>query len=134
MSKLLNSEPIALDFGLLLMRVMAGGGMFYAHGWNKLVHFSDKMDSFSDPLGIGPTFSLILVVFAEAICSLLVMLGLWLRVSTIPVIVAMIVAAFVSHAGDPFGDRESALFYLAAFMTLFFTGSGRFALDRVSFS
>lgn len=134
MSKLLNSEPIALDFGLLLMRVMAGGGMLYGHGWNKLVHFGDKMDSFADPFGIGPTFSLILVVFAEAICSTLVMLGLWLRVSTIPVIVAMIVAAFVSHAGDPFGDRESALFYLAAFMALFFTGSGRFALDRVSFS
>ena len=133
MSKLLNSEPVALDFGLLLLRVMAGGGMLYAHGWSKLVNFGDKMDSFADPLGIGPTFSLILVVFAEAICSTLVMLGLWLRVSTVPLIIAMGVVVFMVKSGDPFGEMELALFYLAAFTTLFCTGSGRFAVDRISF-
>lgn len=134
MSKLLNSEPVALDFGLLLMRVAAGGGMLYGHGWNKLVHFADKMDTFADPIGLGSTFSLVLVVFAEAVCAALVMLGLWLRVSTVPLVIAMGVAVFVTHAGDPFGDRESAMFYLAAFTALFCTGSGRFAVDRISFN
>ncbi|MEO8066154.1 MAG: DoxX family protein [Flavobacteriales bacterium] len=134
MSKLLNSEPVALDFGLLLLRVVAGGSMIYGHGWGKLMHFSDKMDSFGDPIGLGSTLSLILVVFAEVVCALLVMLGLWLRVSTVPLVITMGVAVFITHAGDPFGDRETAMFYLAAFTALFCTGSGRFAIDRISFS
>ncbi|MBK8499272.1 MAG: DoxX family membrane protein [Flavobacteriales bacterium] len=32
-------------------------------------------------IGLGPTFSLILIVFAEVLCSLLVVLGLWTRVA-----------------------------------------------------
>ncbi len=134
MSKLLNSEPVALDFGLLLLRVLAGGGMIYGHGWGKLMHFSDKMDSFGDPIGLGSTVSLVLVVFAEVICSVLVMLGLWLRLSTVPLVAVMGVAAFVSHGSDPFGDMELALIYFGAFVTLFFCGSGRFAIDRISFN
>lgn len=134
MSKLLNSEPVALDFGLLLLRVLAGGGMLYGHGWGKLMHFSDKMDSFGDPIGLGSTLSLILVVFAEVICSALVMLGLWLRLSTVPLVIAMGVAAFVANGSGPFGDMELALIYFGAFVTLFFCGSGRFAIDRISFN
>lgn len=134
MSKLLNSEPVALDFGLLLLRVVAGGSMLYGHGWGKLMGFSESMDNFGDPIGLGSTLSLILVVFAEVICSALVMLGLWLRVSTVPLVIAMVVAAFVANGDGPFGDMELAFLYMGAFATLFFTGSGRFALDRISFN
>lgn len=129
----LTSEPIALDIGLLTLRIGAGGTMLMQHGWPKLTGFGEKMDSFGDPLGLGPTISLGLIVFAETICSLLVMLGLWTRLSTIPLIIGMGVAAFVANGDKPFAKQELAVLYMIAFIAILFSGSGRYSLDRLKF-
>jgi putative oxidoreductase len=130
---LLNSEPVSEDAGLLVMRLGAGGSILFAHGWPKLAHFGDKMDTFGDPIGLGPAFSLGLITFAETVCAALVMLGLWTRLSTLPLIIGMAVAAFIAHGDDPFKQQELSLLYLTVFVALFFTGSGRFSLDRLKF-
>jgi putative oxidoreductase len=43
----------------------------------------------------------------------------------------MCVAAFVIHGSDPFSGKELALMYLVPFLTLVFTGAGRFSLDQL---
>lgn len=130
---LLNSEPIAEDLGKLFLRVGAGGLLCWQHGWGKMTGFAERMDHFADPFGLGPAFSLILVVIAEVLCALLVALGLWTRITTIPPIAAMAVAAFISHSDDPFGEGETAVIYMLAFLVIFLTGSGRFSMDRLKF-
>lgn len=130
---LLNSEPVNEDVGLLTLRAVAGGSMLFAHGWPKLAHFAEKMETFGDPIGLGPAVSLGLITFSETVCAALVMLGLWTRASTIPLIIGMAVAAFMAHGDEPFKKQELAVIYLAAFIALFFTGSGRFSLDRLKF-
>ncbi len=130
---LFKSEEINVDLGVLVLRAGAGGMMLWQHGWPKLVNFTDKMDHFADPIGLGSTISLSLVVLAEFVCALLVALGLWTRFTTIPLIIAMAVAAFIAHGGDPFGEKEMAVLYMTAFLTIFLTGSGRFSLDRLTF-
>ena len=74
-----------------------------------------------------------LIVFAETICAALVALGLWTRLSTVPLIIGLGVVVFVSTSGLAFAEKELALCYLVAFTTIFFTGSGRFSLDRLTF-
>ncbi len=133
MSKLLSSEPLAADLGLALLRISSGLSMLWQHGWPKLVNFTDRMDHFSDPIGMGSTLSLALIVFAETICAALVALGLWTRLSTVPLIIGMGVVVFVSKSGQAFAEKELALCYLLAFAAIFFTGSGRFSLDRLKF-
>jgi putative oxidoreductase len=130
---LLNSEPVALDLGLLTLRVGAGGTMLLQHGWPKLAGFTEIMDKFGDPIGLGPAFSLGLIVFAETVCAVLVALGLWTRLSTVPLIIGMAVAAFISNGGQPFEAKELAVSYMVAFLAIFFAGSGRFSLDRLNF-
>lgn len=130
---LLNSDPVSEDTGLLLLRVTAGGSMLFAHGWPKLAHFADKMETFGDPIGLGPAVSLGLITFAETVCSSLVILGLWTRASTIPLVIGMAVAAFMANGDEPFKKQELAVIYMAAFLAIFFLGSGRFSLDRVRF-
>ena len=130
---LLNSEPVALDFGLLTLRVGAGGTMIWQHGWPKLTGFTEIMDTFGDPIGLGPAISLGLIVFAETICAALVALGLWTRLSTLPLIIGMAVAAFIANGDKPFKSQELAVTYMVAFVAIFFTGSGRFSLDRLNF-
>lgn len=131
---LVNSEPISEDLGYLALRIGAGGTLLWQHGWPKLMHFSERLDDFADPFGLGPAFSLILVLMAEVLCAALVILGLWTRIACLPVIIAMAVVIFMVKGDADFGEKELAVLYLIAFSSLLFTGSGRFAINRISFS
>ena len=137
MFKKLNSakinEFVSPDVALFLLRVGAGALML-THGFPKLMRILDGNFTFGDPIGIGPAASLILVTFAEFFCSLFVIAGFMTRASLVPLVIAMIVAAFIAHGGDPFGDKELSLFYLVTFATLFLTGPGKFSIDQKLFS
>lgn len=117
------------SFGLLILRVFAGATMAIAHGWGKLAGFSEKSGGFPDPIGLGSPTALGLAVFAEFFCSLAIILGLFTRAAAIPLLITMLVAAFMIHGDDPFQKKELALFYGAVFLTLIFTGAGKFSVD-----
>lgn len=119
------------DIGLLVLRVGVGAFMLVAHGWGKLVGFGDLAGQFPDPIGLGSTVSLVLAIFAEVLCALLIVLGLGTRFAAVPLLVTMLVAAFIVHADDPWAKKEFALLYAIPFLTLIFTGGGRYALDAV---
>lgn len=119
------------DTGLLLLRTGAGGFMAYGHGWSKLVGFSSKSETFSDPLGIGSFASLALAVFAEFFCAALLIPGLYTRLAALPLAITMLVAAFLQHAGDDFGRKEKALLFLVMYLAVACAGPGRFSVDYV---
>ncbi|RCW90284.1 DoxX family protein [Winogradskyella arenosi] len=125
-----NRHRFLTDIGLLILRVFLGLGMCFGHGigkWNTL--FSGEELRFADPFGVGVLPSLVLAVFAEVICSLLLVLGLATRWALIPLIVTMLVAVFIVHIGDGFGVMEKGLLYGVGYITLLLTGPGRFSID-----
>lgn len=131
MSKLfkISIKPEHLNFAVLLLRLTVAGFML-THGWPKLMRFFGEGEiKFGDPLGIGPVPSLVLVVFAEFLCSILIGIGLWTRLAVIPLMVTMAVAAFITHGADPFGRKELALIYLVVYIFLFFSGPGKYSFD-----
>ena len=123
-----NHKGLA-SFALLFLRASAGF-MMMTHGWPKLVSFSSKAASFPDPFNIGSNISLILVIFAEFFCSILVIIGLGTRWAAFPIIVTMAVAGFFIHGKDPFSERELSMLYLAAFTAIMILGSGSYSLDK----
>lgn len=127
---LFSYRPFAHDFALLLLRLTSGGMMAYAHGWGKFQKLLSGDMGFADPIGIGQELSLILAVFAELVCGILLALGLFTRLSLVPLIFTMVVAVFIVHADDPFSKQEFGLLYLAPYIALFLTGPGRFSLDK----
>jgi putative oxidoreductase len=122
-------ESMKNDIALLVLRLGFGGSMFFAHGLPKLMSFSEKSESFADPLGIGPLMSLILAVFAEVFCSMGVMLGALTRLASIPCLITMLVAAVLVHADDPWQKKELAAMYGIAFFYLMLVGGGKFSID-----
>ena len=116
------------NWASLALRLSAA--LMLVHGWPKMMDFSEKSSGFADPIGIGPTGSLALTVFAEVFCTAFVVLGLFTRVATIPLIICMGVAALVVHSGDSIADREGALGYLMLYIAIFFLGGGRFSADN----
>jgi putative oxidoreductase len=131
LKKLFNTRytDTGLSIGLFLARIVFGGLMI-PHGYSKLMDFSTKSTRFSDPFHIGHAPSLILVIFAEFFCAVLVVAGLMTRVACIPLIVAMAVALTWSHNGDFFAEGQEATLFLGGFILLLFAGPGRFSMDR----
>lgn len=118
-----------MDCVLLIVRIAVAAFML-THGYPKLMKLLAGGEiQFANPFGLGMYFSLVLAVFAEFFCSILVGLGIGTRLAAIPLIITMSVAAFIAHGSDPFGRKELALLYLVVFVFLLFTGSGKFSVD-----
>ncbi len=116
------------SFGLMIFR-LAMGGMMLTHGIPKLLNFSENMQSFRNPIGLGPEISYLGAVFGEVVCAVAIILGLYTRLASIGLGFVMFVAGFIVHADDPFSRQEKSLLFLTACILLFFTGPGKYSLD-----
>ena len=119
----------AFNFSMLLLRVVFGLLMITKHGYDKMMKFSTLQYQFYNFFGVGSKTSLILSIFAEVLCALFIVLGLFTRLAAIPLIITMLVAVFGFNAGKPLVDSEAALMYLSVFVTLLFCGPGRISID-----
>lgn len=127
-STFLSSAPLANDLGLLFLRIVSGAVML-THGYPKFQKILSGDLKFGDPIGLGEIPSLYLSTFAEFLCAILVIIGLYTRLSLIPLIINMSVAFFIAHAADDFGTKEKSLLFLGMFIVIFLTGPGRFSID-----
>ena len=57
-------------------------------------------------------------------------IGFKTRLSSIFPIITMFVAYVIRHDGDPFSKKEKSFIYLIAFITIFFTGPGKYSIDK----
>ncbi|MBP1645163.1 MAG: DoxX family protein [Bacteroidetes bacterium] len=122
------SDDNKIGIGLLLFRAFISVLML-SHGFAKINSFETLSTQFPDILGIGGEWNLILLIMAEFGCSILIILGLFTRLSSIPVIFSMIIATFVAHANDPFAVKEMAVLYLGLFTFILYMGAGKFSID-----
>ena len=120
--KLVASDRKHLDGALLFLRLFIGG-MMLSHGWAKLASFSTLSATFPDPLGVGSTLSLLLILFAEVGCSCLLIFGLMTRLAALPLMFGMLMAFFVIHGADPFAVRVA--FTLSGRVCIFAVGRSR---------
>jgi len=127
----LNFLPRSTDSALLLLRVWYGASLLLLHGWDKVMNFSTMARMFPDPFGIGKTPSLVLAVLGEAVCPVLIVLGLFTRVAALGAGTTMLVAFWFAHGAKLKGDGngELAFMYLGVFAALFVAGAGRFSVD-----
>ena len=116
------------DLACLVLRLV-GGGLMLTHGIPKLMKLINGDFGFADPIGIGATPSLILTVLAEALCAFLILIGFKTKWASVPLMITMLVAAFVVHGADPLAKKELAFLYFAIYLALFSLGSGKFSLD-----
>jgi len=103
-----------------------------SHGYPKLMMLiaNDKIE-FMNFLGLGSAITLVLVVFAELVCSVFIILGFLTRLATIPLMITMLVAFFVVHGADSYSDKELSLLYFFFYLSILVLGSGKYALDNL---
>ena len=131
--KILNpgSYSWEINAALLFLRVSIGIFML-THGTSKLITLLEGGPiSFADPIGIDPVASLALAVFAEVLCSILLIFGAATRFAVIPLLITMLVAVLIVHSTDAFGVKEIALLYLTVYIAIAITGAGKFSVDNL---
>ena len=138
-ARILSSRPIAVDVGLLIVRLGVGLITLTIHGWGKISGGPDlwaRLGNHMGNLGITflPTFWGFMAGFAEFGCSILLILGIFFRPAATLLAFTMLVAA-LRHLNLPADEARSgwsgashALELLAVYLGLLFAGPGRYAL------
>ncbi len=135
----LTTQPISLDLGLLLIRVIIGVLMAF-YGYHKLMNFEAmaasefwaKNVSF---LGFTGKIPLALTIFAEFFCSLLLLIGFLTRLSLIPLLICMgyifaITAQMnIINTSDNGTEVNNGFVYFVIYLGLLFTGPGKLSVD-----
>ena len=118
------------SLAILVLRVSLSSFLLLGHGLGKLQKlFSSEPIRFLDPIGLGQELSLVLAAGAEVIGSALILLGLWTRIASIPVLITLGVACFIVHGGDGFSGMEKLLLFIAGFVTILIAGPGKYSID-----
>lgn len=123
------SETKMRDGGLLVLRLL--GATFATHGFTKLFdggrqNIVELIDSHGLPL---PEVLAWAASIAEFLGGILIVVGLYTRVSATFCAITMAVAAFVIHGDNGFGKMELALIYLIGFIAIALVGPGRYSGD-----
>lgn len=117
---------------LLFMRVAAALLLLQVHGLPKLLHWQSELQHIEDPFGLGPAPTLVLAVFAEVLCPILLILGVFARLACLPVIAVLLVALVFVHPQWSLEEGQFAWWMLILFAGLAIVGPGsyRLALPR----
>lgn len=120
------------DSAILFMRIFIGA-MMLTHGIGKIQNYNAIVNSFPDPLGIGSAASFTLITLTEVGCSVLIIMGLFTRLATLPLIFGMYVATFIAFPEKTFAEGELSFVYMGIYIMLLVSGGGRYALDALFF-
>lgn len=124
-------ERRRVDLGLLLLRLVAGPALAFAHGIGKLPP-SERFVAGVAEMGFpAPLLFAWAAGLAELVGGLLLAAGLLTRPAAFLIAVTMGVATFVRQAGDPFTEREAAVLHGSIALFYLVVGPGRLSLDAI---
>lgn len=122
------------DIGKLILRVSIAVLMLF-HGFSKLQNGIDGIKFLVTSAGL-PEFFAYGVFLGEIVFPILIILGLFTRISSLFFALTMVFAIFLAHGGEIFALEktggpviELALLYLLASISIMFIGAGKYSLD-----
>jgi putative oxidoreductase len=138
--------PVPQDWFAIPLRLIVGYG-FLEHGYAKLAHGPDVFIGILHAMGMPFAFFLgWATIVIEVVGGLLILLGAFVPLASLPMIVVLLVAIFTVHlpngfssikliaydgSGAHFGQPgyETDLLYVAALLALCFGSAGPLSLD-----
>ncbi|TDV53374.1 putative oxidoreductase [Pseudomonas helmanticensis] len=124
-----STDEQARDIGLLFLRVSGGLFLLWVHGLPKLLDFTAQLQLIEDPFHLGSHLTLILAIFAEVVCPLLIVAGLLARLACVPILFVLLVALLVVHPQWSVAEGQFGWLLLILFTTVLIAGPGRLAIS-----
>ncbi|MBN3854849.1 DoxX family protein [Paraburkholderia sp. Ac-20340] len=117
------------DAALLFLRVAASLLVLFVHGLPKALHVHAQLGAIEDPLHLGSAFTLSFAIFAEVVCPVLMILGVYTRLAALPILVVTVVALGLVHPDWTLEQGQFAWMLLILFGTVAIGGAGRYRLS-----
>ena len=121
------------DTGILVLRFVSGILMLFNHGGSKIMAGTDRWDklghALTDIIGLEilSVFFGFMASFAESIGALLIVFGLYTRMSSFLLFFTMVIASLKHVIEGEFS--ELAFIYGLVSLVLMISGAGRFSVD-----
>lgn len=133
--QVLEGFAASLDWVPAFISRVTIGAIFVQSGWGKLTHL-DKVVDFFTSLGIpAARIQAPFVAGVEFTCGVLVLLGLFTRLASLPLIGTMAVAIATAKLGDVQGFSDflslSEYLFIVLLVWLAIKGAGAVSLDRI---
>lgn len=122
-------QEMVEDLVLLLARIGIGLAML-THGIPKLMKYEALSQTFFDPFGLGSQASLLMALFAELLCSVALILGVFTRLAAAMLLFTMLIAVYMVGMLKGWAGNELATIYCFVYALLIAFGGGRFSLER----
>lgn len=119
----------AQDAGLFFLRVSGGLFLLWVHGLPKLLNYNAQLLVIEDPFHLGANVTLMLAIFAEVLCPLLIIAGMFVRLACLPILSVLLVALLVVHPQWSLDEGQFGWLLLILFTSLLIAGPGRLALN-----
>lgn len=119
----------AQDLGLFFLRVSGALFLLWVHGLPKLLNYSAQLLVIEDPFHLGANVTLMLAIFAEVLCPLLIIAGIFVRLACLPILSVLLIALLVVHPQWTLDEGQFGWLLLILFTSLFIAGPGRLALN-----
>lgn len=122
------------DIGKLILRFSIAALMLF-HGFSKLFNGIDGIKFLVTNAGL-PEFIAYGVYMGEVVFPILIILGLFTRISSLFFALTMVFAIFLAHSSELFVLEETGglliellLIYLLTSISIMFIGAGKYSLD-----
>ena len=106
-----------MDWAVLYLRLFTGASMLF-HNIGKIQNYNEIISSYPSPLYINPPV-------AEALLAVLIIMGLWVRMSAL----VMSLGILLMFAWGGFGAGEPEFAWLGIYVFLIVSGGGLYAFD-----
>ena len=117
------------DLGLFFLRASGALFLLWVHGLPKLLNYSEQLKLIEDPFHLGAPVTLLLAIFAEVLCPLLIVAGVAVRLACLPILAVLLVALLVVHPQWSLAEGQFAWLLLILFSSILIAGPGRLALN-----
>ena len=132
-------DPLALDFfdkrreyGAIFLRLLIGAFIIWGVQDNIVSH--ERMVEFEKFLAAkgtpSPAFAARLSCYAQLICGISILLGAFIRLTSVAFIINFIAAILIAHRGDTFRNMFPALMMLASGLFFLVHGAGKPSVDE----
>ncbi|HWT01601.1 MAG TPA: DoxX family protein [Pyrinomonadaceae bacterium] len=121
------------EFGAVFLRLVIGS--FIIWGVQDNILSRERMLEFEGFLAAHgvpyPAFAARLSVYTQFICGVSILLGAFVRLTSIPFIINFVAAIIIAHRGDTFAGMFPPLVMIAAGLFFLFHGAGRLSVDEL---
>ena len=119
----------AEDWGLLFLRISSSLFLLWVHGLPKLLNYSAQLQVIEDPFHLGVSLTLMLAIFAEVLCPLLIVAGVFVRLACLPILCVLLIALLIVHPQWSLDEGQFGWLLMMLFTSLLIAGPGRLALN-----